>query len=58
MVSFAEFVLELERNGLHNYVYFEDVYADDFSCKSREIMDKNVIDGPAGQFTGKYIKNG
>ena len=58
VVSFAGIVLQLERNGLHNYVYFEDVYADDFSCKSREIMDKNVIDGPAGQFTGKYIKNG
>lgn len=57
VVSFAEIVLQLEKAGLHNYKYFEDIYADDFLCKSREIMDKYIIDGPAGQFTGKYIKN-
>ena len=42
VVSFAEIVLQLEKAGLHNYKYFEDIYADDFLCKSREIMDKYI----------------
>ena len=35
-VPFAEIVLQLEENELHNYIYFEDVYANNFSCKSRK----------------------
>ena len=57
-VPFAEIVLQLEENELHNYIYFEDVYANNFSCKSRKIMDDNIMNGPVGQFTGEYIKNG
>lgn len=58
VAAFSEIVLQLEKNGLHNYVYFEDVYANDYLCKSREIMDKNIPNDSAGQFTGKEIKNG
>lgn len=58
VVSFADIVLQLEENGLCNYKYFEDVYANDFPCKSREIMNKYMADGLMGQFTGKSIKNG
>lgn len=57
IVSYAEVVLQLEKYGIHNYVYFEDVYANDYPCKSREIMDENIIDGSVGQYTGKYVKN-
>lgn len=57
IVSYPEIVLQLEKNEMHDYVYFEDVYANDYPCKSRAIMDKIFIDGPVGQYTGRYIKN-
>ena len=31
VAAFSEIVLQLEKNGLHNYVYFEDVYANDYA---------------------------
>lgn len=58
IVAYEKVVLQLEENGIHNYVYFEDVYANEYSCKCRDIMDENITDGPAGQYTGKWIKNG
>ena len=55
--SYTEIVLQLEKNGIHNYVFFEDIYARDYPCKSREIMDINIADDLVGQYTGRYIKN-
>lgn len=49
-------MLQLEKNEMFNYVYFEDVYANDYPCKSREIMDEIFIDRIVGQYTRRYIK--
>lgn len=57
IVAYPEIVLQLEKNEMFNYVYFEDIYANDYPCKSREIMDEIFIDGLVGQYTGRYIKN-
>lgn len=56
MADYRAAVLQLEAMGVHNYVYFEDVYGDDFSCKSRDIMDREIPD-TEDQIYRKYVKN-
>ena len=44
MAHYAPAVLQLEHMGLHNYIYYEDVYGYGYLCKSRSIMDQEISD--------------
>lgn len=57
MLNYASAVLQLEKMGIHNYVYFDDVYAWQLQCKSREIMDRHIPEHSDGQYNGRFVKN-
>lgn len=57
MFDYAGAVLQLEEMGIHNYVYFEDVYSWQLKCRSREIMDMHIPEHSKGQYTGRFVKN-
>ena len=57
MLDFAPAVMQLETMGLHSYVYFEDLYAWQLNCPSRQIMDQHIAERSIGQYTGRDVKN-
>ena len=55
--NYSAIVLQLEDMGIHNYVYFDDVYSWQLDCKCREIMDRYILEYDEGQYTGRFVKN-
>lgn len=55
--AYAPIVVQLEKIGSASYVYFEDMYAFQYQCKSRILLDRHIEEFSKGQYVGRDIKN-